>query len=196
MLSGLSVPFRLLLLPVAVWQFAETRSRTALWRLGLLFAAGLVQVVCLVTTISTRAAAPLGAGPRRLRIVALNIVLAVLLGQHTLPHLLASRSWQDSNLLPITIALLGFVLTVLAWRSGPGLLRKACVFAALAFGAALARPQVSLTEPQWIIMTFPAIGYIPRWRRPVSPKLHGNSRRQYPAHWLNYRSIRLAMSCC
>ena len=159
LLSGLSGPFCLLLLPIAVWQFAETRSRTALCRLGLLLAAGLAQALCLTTTINTRAPAPLGAGPGRFgRIVALNIVLAVLLGQHTLPHILASHPWQASNLLPIAITALGFVASAFAWRSGPGLLRKACVFAAITFGAALLHPQVSLTDEQWMIMTFTGWG--------------------------------------
>jgi hypothetical protein len=154
LLSGLSGPFCLLLLPVAVWQFAETRSPTARWRLGLPVAAGVVQVVCLMTTINTRAPAPLGAGPRRLaRIVALNIVLSVLLGQHNLPRIMDSHVWQPSNLLPIAVTMVGLVACVFAWRSRPGLLRKTCVLA-----AALVHPQVSLTEAQWMVMTFPGFG--------------------------------------
>jgi hypothetical protein len=159
LLSGLSGPFCLLLLPVAAWQFAETRSRTARRRLGLLLAASLVQVVCLIATIDTRAPAPLGAGPRRFaRIVALNIVLAVEFGQHSLPRVMDSDLWQPSNLLPVAITISAFVLCVFAWWAGSGLLRKVGLFAAVTFAGALLHPQVSLNEEQWMVMSFPGFG--------------------------------------
>jgi hypothetical protein len=154
LLCGLSGPFCLLLLPVAGWQWTETRSRCTLWRGALLLATGLIQSGVLLASLHVRAAAPLGAAPLRLaRIVALNVVIAPLLGQQRLPAILASRLWQASSLPALCITVSAVSLCVVAWRIGPSLLRKVCLFAALSFAAALAFPQVSTIAPQWTIMT-------------------------------------------
>ena len=135
-----------------------------------MLATGLVQLACLLTTIDTRAPAPLGAGPRRFaRIVALNIILAVEVGRHNLPRVMDSYLWQPANLLPVAITSTAFALCVLAWCCGPGLLRKTCVFAAVTFAAALLHPQVSLDEEQWMVMSFPGFGNR-YWKPPRNAK--------------------------
>ncbi len=159
-LSGLSGPFMLLLLPVSVWQLAARRHPGDRRHLLIVAATALVQlgVLVLVSHGGGRSTAPLGAGPRMFaRVVSLQVILGAELGLRTLGRITVLRVWQD-NLLPVLLTVSGTVLAVLAlWRGSP-LLRRFVLFCALLLAAALVSPQVSLTEPQWLMMTIPPLG--------------------------------------
>ena len=158
-LSGLSGPSVLLLLPIAAWQMIERGSRSDRMRLILVCLTALVQVGVLLTAPhDAPSPAPLGAGPRMFaRIVSLQVILGAELGIGNAARAMTLPLWQD-NILPVgcTIAAFGLGLVAL-WRGSP-LLRKFVLFCVLLLAAALASPQVSLTDPQWPMMTHPPLG--------------------------------------
>ena len=157
LLSGLSGPFCLLLLPVAAWQAAAAPGdRTARMRLALLGGTALLQVGCLAGTAHVRSTAPLGAGPRTLaRIVAFNILLGAELGYRGIAAL--PQRWPG-NIWPVLITVGGAAATAAALLRGSRLLKQWTLFAALTFAAALARPQVTAVDPQWPAMAIPPMG--------------------------------------
>jgi hypothetical protein len=159
LLSGLSGPFCVFLLPVAVWCWVRDRIGQRLRRLILLAGCCAVQGACLLATMdATRSTAPLGATAIRLaRIVAAQIVLGPLLGTR-IGRIVADGPVWAHNAVPTLVALAGLALAAAALWCGPALLRMAVLAAGLLFAAALAHPQVNLTEPQWQIMTEPGLG--------------------------------------
>jgi hypothetical protein len=93
-------------------------------------------------------------------ILARIIVVQILLG-----GLLGIRVTSRTNLAPlnsdeavIAIVLGGSLLCAVVLWPGPSALRKAALFGGLMLAAALWGPQVSLTEPQWPLMTRPRTG--------------------------------------
>ena len=157
LLSGLSGPFCLLLLPVAAWQAAEVPGdRTARVRLGLLAGTALVQVGCLLGTAQGRSTAPLGAGPRTLaRIVAFNILLGAEVGYRSVAAL--PQRWPG-NVWPVLVTLVGAATAAAALRRCSRLLAQWMLLASLTLVAALARPQVTDAAPQWPAMAIPPMG--------------------------------------
>lgn len=158
-LSGLSGPFMLLLLPVSVWQLAARRHPDDRRHLLIVAATALIQLgVLVLVSHGGRSAAPLGAGPRMLaRVLSLQVILGAELGLRTLGRITVLRIWQD-NLLPVLLTVSGAVLAALALWRGSSLLRQFVLFCALLLAAALVSPQVSLTQPQWLMMTIPPLG--------------------------------------
>ena len=158
-ISGLSGPFCLFLLPVACWQMLGERSRTGYRRAALVFATSIVQGgIILATAHSSRSGEPLGASVETLaRIFSLQIFFGSVLGYRTMPALLGWQPWQ-TTWFPFLVATAGVLLWLAAFISGPSLLRKACLFATLLLIAALLHPQVSLSVPQWTAMTQPLAG--------------------------------------
>jgi len=158
-LFGVSGPFCVFLLPVAAWTWVRQRTGQRFRRLAVVAGCCALQGACLIATMgATRSTAPLGAGVVRLaRIVAAQIVLGPLLGTRIGRHLADSTAWGWSAV-PVSIALAGLALAVVALWRGPSLLRMAAVASAGLFAAALAHPQVNLTEPQWLMMTHPGTG--------------------------------------
>ena len=158
-LSGLSGPFAIFLLPIALWQTLRSRTGASLTRLLVLTVCACIQIALLIDTMAAaRLHSPLGAGVIVLaRIVALQIILGASLG---IPILIrVSRSWFWSvDAFPLAITAAGAILGAIALRRGNPLLWKGVVFAALLFGAALISPVVSETQPQWLMMTHPIAG--------------------------------------
>jgi len=158
-LSGLTGPFCMFLLPIAVWRLHEDPSAALLKRAMVVTIACGIQGSFLITTIGdSRSATALGASMGRLAdAVVAQVLLGGLLGTrvtswiiHTVP--------SNNDAIAVAVALGGSLLCALAlWRGSP-VLRKAALFGGLAFAAALWRPQVSLTEPQWSVMTNPGAG--------------------------------------
>ncbi len=159
LLSGLSGPFCLLLLPVAAWSAIEQRSPSTNWRLGILGATALVQIAFLVGGPHRgHMLPPLGAGPLTLaRIVSLQIFLGAELGFHTISAVPTYPAWRGAGL-PIAVPLVGVSLTAIALLRGPRLVAKVALFAGLALAAGLASPLASATVPQWQAMTIPPVG--------------------------------------
>ncbi len=158
-LSGLSGPFCLLLVPIAAWQVYERRSRADLVRTAILCAAACVQIGCLLQhPHAGRSLAPLGAGPRMLaRIVSGQVLLGAELGYKTFGTLTSQAIWQ-SNVLPLATVSAGAAVCAVALIRGKSDLRKLALFAGLVFASALLSPQVSATSPQWAAMTLPLMG--------------------------------------
>lgn len=159
LLCGLSGPFCLLLMPVALLELGEHRDGTRIARAALLGATALVQAGCLLAAPhGGRTTAPLGAGPVVFaRIAALQILLGAELGYYAVSALPALAAFQGAAL-PLVVTAAGALLTLVAlWRGG-WLLRKFALFAALLLAGALASPQVTNTEPQWPVMAIPPMG--------------------------------------
>jgi hypothetical protein len=157
LLSGLSGPFCLILLPVAFWELVVRRDRTSAWRAGFLVATAAVQTVVLLQAgpHAGRSSAPLGAGPRALaRILALQIMLQVELGLRTATRLLDTAAWQ-TNILPMMLTTAGAALAIVGLLRGSPLLRKFCLFTGVLLGTALLSPLASLTGPQWPVLATP-----------------------------------------
>jgi hypothetical protein len=158
-LSGLSGPFCLFLSPIAIWQLHDDRSATQLQRATIVAITCIIQGSFLIATIGdSRSAAALGANIGTLaHIAAVQILLGGLLGARVMSRV-AHTALLSSDEIAIAIALGGLLLCAVALWRGPPVLRKAAVFGGLVLTAALWRPQVSLTLPQWSVMTNPGAG--------------------------------------
>lgn len=157
-ISGLSGPFCVFLVPIALLRAWSERGRATAARALLLLATAAVQAASVLASVHDRTAAPLGGGPRMLaRIVVEQILWGGLLGQANMPVLTGLSSWE-SNVLPLGAAFAATALAIAALVRGPALLRYALLFAAPLFAAAVLRPQISMTLPQWPLMLVPGIG--------------------------------------
>jgi hypothetical protein len=156
--AGLSGPFSLLLLPIAFWQALADRRSANWWRGAVVAVTASIQIGLLLTHNQTRPAGPLGASPLVLaRIVALQILLRSLSGTMSLPPVIQAAVLQH-DAVPVLVCLVAAGFGAIAAYVGPPVLRKAMLFAAASFSAALATPLVSATDPQWPIMTMPLSG--------------------------------------
>ena len=157
-LSGLSGPCCLLLLPIAAWRGWNGKGWRGRSRLAIVAASSLVQGWTLLHTVSDRTSAPLGADPATLaRVVAQQVVLAPWTGQAYMARLQAEPVWQ-SGWTPAIVAAGALGLAAVAFWRGPLILRAACVLGGLELGAALLRPQISKSGPQWTLMMLPGVG--------------------------------------
>jgi hypothetical protein len=159
-IAGLSGPFAVFLLPIAVWQLIAARCspilvRTASLRLGVLTLCVIIQSSLLFETMNaTRLQTPLGADlPTLARIIAVQVILGASLGIRVMTRL---AGHLDAFL--GTVTLLGGILGVVALYRGRPLLRQAFFVATLVLATALISPVVSLTEPQWPLLTSPGAG--------------------------------------
>lgn len=158
-LSGLSGPFALMLLPVAAWRWRQEPSPAARMRFVLPALCAAIQIAVMLGAFQdTRSHAPLGAGPRMLaQVLATQVVLAAEIGWRQAGPLQVLPIWQN-NILPVSLTLGAAIVTALALRRGPVALRQAAVFILLMLAASLVSPQVSLDRPRWEIMTHPPMG--------------------------------------
>ncbi len=155
LLSGLSGPFCLMLLPVALI-FGWIRREP--WRIFVISALTLpafIQLSAIVTTASaTRRQAPLGATPQLfVRLLAGQIYLGALFGQTSSPT-------HKGHLALALAGILGtaFVIYCAVYAN---LERKLfLLFCALVFAASLKSPMASMTTPQWQVLSdSPGIRY-------------------------------------
>ena len=158
-LSGLSGPFCLCLLPVAAWAALRLRGRSRQERALVVLATVLIQGAFVLETAATgRIPQHLGASALLLaRIVALQVAVGALMGEHTIGWLVTWAPWW-SPFVPSAIAAAWLVLTIVSlWRGSP-LLRQATFFFYAVFAAALWHPNVSPVVPQWEGMIWPGLG--------------------------------------
>ena len=165
LLSALSGPFCLLLLPIAAVRVWTGWGRGTTLRCLALLAGASVQAWFVLSTVHERTMAPLGAGPRLLaRIVVQQIMYGGLVGQASMPRLIDQTLWIN-NVIPVVAAAAGLVLVVIAVLRGPPLLRYFAAFAAAVLAGALLRPQAHETDAQWPLLALPGVGgrywYIP-----------------------------------
>jgi hypothetical protein len=148
LLSGVSGPFCLMLLPVAVvvWWL-----RRELWRLvpiAVLAATSAIQLSAIIQSgTATRPKVGLGATPELLtRILAGQVYLGALLGQHSL-------SAHKNLILLGSVAVAGTAILFYCFVRAGLELKLFILFAELVFIASLRSPMVSLTTPQWEVLT-------------------------------------------
>ncbi len=158
--SGLSGPFCLFLLPIAAWAALRPGCHGRTGRVFLVLATVAVQGTFIVLTAGPdRLPQNLGASiPLLVRIVALQVAVGALMGQHTIAWLIAWTPWYYGRLLPSGVALAWLVLTAVAVWRGTTLLRQATLFSWLVFAAALWHPNISPVTPQWQGMVWPGMG--------------------------------------
>jgi len=152
-LSGLSGPFCLLLMPIALWQLRDDRSTAQVQRAAIVAITCMIQGGFLIATVGhNRSPAALGAsGSTLARIIVVQILLGGLLGVRVTSHL-TNLAPLNSDEAVMAIALGGLLLCAVVLWQGPSVLRKAALFGGLVLAASLWRPQVSPTEPQWSVM--------------------------------------------
>lgn len=147
LLSGLTGPFCLLLLPISSIFWWVRRNRWRITVIVVLAATSVIQLSALLRSASaTRPHVILGATWNRfLQMLARQIYLAALLGE---PSIAAHRSF----LVLSGVALLGTCIIVYCLIKAPLELKLFIVFSLLVFAASLRSPIVSTTEPQWQVL--------------------------------------------
>jgi hypothetical protein len=157
-LSCLSGPFCILLLPCIAWLAYRRRDRRTTWLLALIFAGACIQLALAVPQMGvSRAVAPLGATWQGfLRIAGGQIVLAGLFGDAWL-HAYLLPAWRNGVVLPLIATAVGAGVLLRAMRSGGDAAITFIAFTLLVFIAALLSPQLSTTA-QWVTWEVPHAG--------------------------------------
>jgi hypothetical protein len=158
---GLTGPFTILLAPIALWEAwpSHAARRAVLFRAGTVLACASIQAcVLLFGHFEGRSEAPLGATPELLaRILAYQVFIGALIGQRGV-FWLERQPVLSMPIVAILVAVVGVSLWTLAVLRGPAILRQGTLLACLILLGALARPQVSMTAPQWPLLTVPGAG--------------------------------------
>ncbi|NHN88702.1 hypothetical protein [Acetobacter conturbans] len=151
--SGLSGPFAVFLVPVAAWVAWSSPDKVRFARLGLVLACAAIQAGSILQ--QPRDVAPhLGASLTGLaRLIAGQIIAATLVGHLHLPHLYTLSLWKD-GMLPWTLALGGVWLMIEACRRFP-VVRLYGVFAFFVLAASLWRPLAWDASPMWELLLLP-----------------------------------------
>jgi hypothetical protein len=151
--SGLSGPFCLFLLPIAVWHCLSANAPAVLRRVLVIAGCATLQALCLLTTAhATRTAAPLGASLLGLcKILSGQIIAGAVLGSRAMSHI-ANTSLFQSPLTQLALAAFGATIVVSAAKYASSALRKFLLYAALVLAASLIEPQVAVSAPQWPVL--------------------------------------------
>lgn len=155
--SGLSGPFAILVLLVALARYAVRRERWTLVLAGVAAACVALQLLSLTSGVGThRSKAPLGAGLRTLlAIVGAQVVTASMVGVRGYSAVV--QAYHGRALLA-GIGAAGLVVVGYAVLRGPLELKLFVFFAFAALAAALLSPQVDSVRPQWPQMLGPGVG--------------------------------------
>jgi len=147
LLSGLTGPFALLLIPVAIVFWWVRRQRWTLALTGILVLTSGMQISALVrTAAASRPKVGLGATPELLiRLLAGQVYLGAVLGQRNDPA--HKPLW-----LLCAAAVLGTAVIVYTLRGAELELKLFVIFCLLALIAGLMSPKVSMTTPQWPVL--------------------------------------------
>lgn len=155
LLSGLTGPFCVFLFPVALLRFVAARDRSHLIRLALVSLCVGLQAITYLHKAHQRVGTELGASLiTGMRIIALNIEIGLLFGQHAAADVAGSALWWQHRSPAIVLCLLGIAALTYACMRGPAIFREALLASGLTFAAALAHPQVSIDQPQWHVMQY------------------------------------------
>src|SRR5271165_1590961 len=154
-LSGATGPFSVFLLPIAILMFWFRRRPWTGVLVGIECCAATVQGLTILRTAAIlRSPAPLGATPMLLlRIVGGQIIVSPLLGM----EFLFAHPGAANVICAVSFAC-ALLLLVYVFRRSPLELRLLGIFSISLLAAALRKPQVSLTQPQWQFLIFPGIG--------------------------------------
>jgi hypothetical protein len=155
LLTGLSGPFAIVLLPVMALYWWYTRRQWSVVLLVLDTMVALIQAVTVVLSSSQRSHAPLGATPMRfVRIIDGQFYLGATIGVNGYLDVAASH-WWASVWAPLLIFVLGTSLVAYAAWKAPLELRLLLLFGALLLAGALVSPLASMTQPQWALLIIP-----------------------------------------
>ncbi|MDB5803770.1 MAG: hypothetical protein JWN73_1092 [Betaproteobacteria bacterium] len=153
LLSGLSGPFCVFLLPFALHQWLHRRDGVHALRLGLTAAAAVTQLLCLYTVGGGRAVGPLGATPSLFFQIIALIPLHAEMGARVTQLFAATEIWRIPGV-GIAIGVLALAAGGAGWRLGTPLLRHFLLFSMLMLAGALYKPLIDLELEQWPIMAF------------------------------------------
>jgi hypothetical protein len=156
LISALSGPFCLLLLPVAAIKWAKTRDKRMVILFAILAFGAIIQLSSLLTT-PRPSQQPLGASfGLFLKIVGGHWFVDSLLGDRIYSRLINWSFWNEIS--AFFVSLLGFGLLAFAFIRSNLELRLALIFAFLIASSALISPAISSDVPQWSAMWTPGIG--------------------------------------
>ena len=147
LLSGLTGPFCILLLPIATLFWWRRREPSRLIPVVILAATSVVQVVTILqASAANRPKVGLGATPELfIRLLAGQVYLGALLGQHSLP--------ANKNIFFLAVvAVLGTAILVYCFIKTKLELKLLILFAELILATSLLRPMMSMTVPQWEVL--------------------------------------------
>ncbi|HEY6989186.1 MAG TPA: hypothetical protein VH369_12415, partial [Bryobacteraceae bacterium] len=147
LLSGLTGPFCILLLPVAIVYWWVRRERWRLVAVAILTVTSIAQAATIfLNSAATRPKVGLGATPELFtRLLAGQVYMGAVLGHHGSP--------THTNLaLLASVAVLGTAVLVYCFIKAGLELKLFILFAELVFAASLRSPMVSMTVPQWQVL--------------------------------------------
>lgn len=158
LLSALSGPFSVLLVPIAaiIW-WLRRRRWSFILLLGLTAGAVVQGIAILLTGHSNRFQTSLGATPELFaKILASQVFLGALLGQHGSKFI--SSIFFGYSIIPILIAIAAIAAFLYCLLKAPLELQLFITFAAGVFCVSLLSPMVSDTMPQWTVLWRPGTG--------------------------------------
>jgi hypothetical protein len=156
LISALSGPFCLLLLPIAAIKWFKTRDKQTLLLLVILAAGSIIQLSSLLTS-ERPSQQPLGASfGLFLKIIGGHWFVDSIAGDRIYSRLISWSLWNAS--IAFFVSLLGFGLLVFAFVKAKLELRLLIIFAFMIVFSALAFPAISSDVPQWTAMWTPGIG--------------------------------------
>ena len=156
LISALSGPFCLLLLPVAAIKWLKTRENWTLILMAILGLASVIQLSSLLTT-DRPSAQPLGANfGLFLQIIGGHLFLNTIIGDRNYSRLFSRSLWNEWAAIPVN--LLGFALLIYAFIKSNLELRLLIFFSFLIAFGALVSPAASSSMPQWISLAMPGTG--------------------------------------
>jgi hypothetical protein len=147
LLCGVSGPFCLMLLPIAVIFWWLRRGPWRFIPIIIFAATSAIQLSAIVQSgAATRPKVGLGATPQLFtRLLGGQVYLGALLGQHSL-------SAHKNIILLAVVAVFGTAILVYCFIKTGTELKLFILFAVLVFAASLRSPMVSLTVPQWQVL--------------------------------------------
>ncbi len=155
-ISGLTGPFCIALLPIAVVMYLARRKRWTIWLLIGICVTAAIQLTELATSDRGRYGGLGATIPRFVEILGGQVVGGSLLGRSTLSTVLSHE------MLPISVLLLcaGTALVAAAMVTGTLELRLFNIFAGMVLAASMLTPVASITKPQWFVLaSAPEIRY-------------------------------------
>ena len=153
--SGLSGPFCLFLLPIALVLWFTRRNSIALAYVVLIVLSCMVQGIFIADMNHARSAAPLGASAEVLaRILAMHIFAGAEFGGFIQNQLGFGLPWATMILVPVAMVAIMACAVVWGAKETPLPLLLFGIFAVAILVASLIKPSASLTEAQWPILQY------------------------------------------
>lgn len=154
-LSALSGPFCLFLLPIGLYYWWDKRQKWTLYLSLILFFGCLIQGYS-VLTIDRVTSVPLGFDLNLFsRIIGGQIFLSSILGTKIFEVFFHTESW---SVWALVVNVIGFSLLIYSFVKASIELKLFIVFSALICVGALFSPSASEADPQWQILSRPAVG--------------------------------------